>query len=738
MRRGLIAVILLFSIRLLIAQTGGDSITVPQDLPLETDSTVILQADSTISPAESFVLPEDTIVDSVRVKAFRLTDKLGNAYRVPLDTFQLNFFNHSLMDGKGTAVAYLANIGAPAQSRIFIERDEEHDFIFRNAYNYYITTPHNALFYDVKDPYTRLNYLRAGGDLNGEEIFNGVLTSNFGKKLNVGVDFDYTYARGHYNSTNNNLLYYRPFASYLTDRYEARAFFENYNYVNAENGGLTNDRYITHPEDFGGGKVNLDPKNFPTRFQATWNRIKGQEIFLTHRYNLGFYRELTAREQEEAAKRREEKQKRDELLEKQEAEDEKLRTELDDPQNTETPAQAEESLVVGASATQQETAGEDEFNAVFVPVSSIIHTFNYSENSRRFISNSPVIDTVYPDLFANPDSTLNDYTEMWSMNNTIALSMREGFHDWVKFGLTAYVNFENRRFTLPGDSVTGQVFYSEFATRIGAEIARTQGKLFTFNTRGELCVAGTDLGEFTLTGELKSQFRLLGKDASIKANGYIKNRRPAFYQNHHHSRYFWWDNSLKNMQKIFVGGEIDVESTRTNISAGVESIQNFIYFSPDGLPAQFDANLQVITAKLRQNFRYKALGWENEVVYQLSSNTDILPLPQISAYTNLYLDFNVVEVLRLQLGVDAHYFTRYYAPYYEPATQQFQNQNELQIGDYPLINAYANFRLKQANFFVAAYNLGSLFITPAQYFSLPHYPLNPMILKLGISVYFNN
>jgi hypothetical protein len=316
--------------------------------------------------------------------------------------------------------------------------------------------------------------------------------------------------------------------------------------------------------------------------------------------------------------------------------------------------------------------------------------------------------------------------------------MREGFQDWIKFGLTAFVNFEIRKFMLPGDSVTGTTGYDEFATLIGAELSKTKGELFTFNARGELCIAGTDLGEFNLSGELKSQFKLLGKDASIKADGFIKNQRPAFYLNHNHSRYFWWDNSFKYIQKVRVGGEIDVQSTKTSISADVESIQNFIYFGTDGMPQQYTSNLQVISARLKQNFGYGALGWENEIAWQVSSNTNVLPLPQICAYTNVYLDFNLVKVLRLQLGADARYFTSYYAPYYEPATQQFQNQNELKIGNYPVISAYANFRLKQANFFVSGYNLSSLFIKPGGYFSLPHYPLNPMILKLGISVYFNN
>jgi hypothetical protein len=45
--------------------------------------------------------------------------------------------------------------------------------------------------------------------------------------------------------------------------------------------------------------------------------------------------------------------------------------------------------------------------------------------------------------------------------------------------------------------------------------------------------------------------------------------------------------------------------------------------------------------------------------------------------------------------------------------------------------------LKQARFFAEFYNLGSTIIRP-NYFSLLHYPLNPMVLKLGVAVLFNN
>ncbi|MDR1813325.1 MAG: putative porin [Tannerella sp.] len=726
------------------------------DSIIETDTTVNRVGRKGITPKLSqmagsipdSIMMQDTTKQILNpVTAFRVTEKTGERYIAPMDTQRLNFFNSTLIDGRGLSVGYLANIGSPAQSRIFSEREEDGDFIFANGFNCYITKPTNALWYDVKDPYTRLTYLRSGGQKNREEMFNGVLTSNFGKQLNVGLEWDYTYVRGQYTSNANKMLYYRPFASYRTDRYEVMVYMRNYNYLNTENGGLTEDRYVSHPDEFTDNKRPIDRQSYPTRFTNTWNRNKGGQFYLTHRYNLGFYREMTDREREEASKKKELKKELEEQKKKREEEEalggggdpRERNRQLTEPVET---AQTPPANVFGENpdATAPE---EEEIDAVFVPVSSIIHTFEYEKFSRRFISYFNGIDEAYLSrndsvLYGSPDSTLNDYTKSWNIKNTIGLSLREGFQDWAKFGVTAFVHFEKRRFTLPGDSVRGTMNYDEFSTYLGGELSKQRGELLTYKARGEMCIVGSDLGEFNLEGELRTRFPLMGKEASIRAFGYIRNLTPAFYQRHHHSRYFWWDKSLKNSQKVLVGGEIDLEQTQTRLSANVQSIQNYVYFGAKGTPEQYESNLQVITARIRQDFRYKAFGWENEAAWQLSSEQSVLPLPQICAYSNIYLDFTYAKVLNIQLGVDAHYFTAYHAPYYEPATQQFQIQEEKNVGDYPLINAYANFRLKQARFFIAGYNVGSLLFTPAYYFSMLHYPLNPMLIKLGISVYFNN
>lgn len=644
---------------------------------------------------DSLIQTDSAALKAKRITAYALTPLLGERYVAPMDTNKLNYAISTLPESYSLATGYLANVGSPFQTKIFSERKEARDFIFADAYDPYITTPTNASFYDTKVPYTQVAYTTGGASQNKMDRLKGVMTLNFGKRINIGGELDYIYSRGYYNSNGNKLLSYRLFGSYLTDRYEMHAYLSNFNFVNYENGGLTNDRYITDIENLPESQRKIDSKSFPVRFTNTWNRDRGKEYFLTHRYNLGFTKEL------------------------------------------------------------EETDEEGYVKEIFVPVSSIIHTIDYTDNRRRFISHDANIDTCYTRVYGL-ESSLNDQMSTWNLKNTFALAMREGFQDWVKFGLTAFATFEKRRFRLAapvpgvdyGDNpplnkfpssldFSNSVVYDEFTTYIGGELSKRQGSLLTYNVRGEVAIAGSDAGEIRIEGNLQTKFKLFRKDAIIQANAYIKNLTPAFFQRHYHGRYFWWDKDLSKTQQIYAGAKINLESTRTQLSGGVESIQNYVFFGKDGLPYQSSKNIQVVTLRLKQDVKYRAFGWENEAAYQLSSEKSELPLPTVSLFSNIYLAFKAAKVLTIQIGGNLYYHTDYYAPYYEPATQQFQLQDEVKVGNFPLINAYANFHLKQARFFIMAYNLGSKFVKP-NYFSLAHYPLDPMTLRMGISVTFNN
>ena len=69
-------------------------------------------------------------------------------------------------------------------------------------------------------------------------------------------------------------------------------------------------------------------------------------------------------------------------------------------------------------------------------------------------------------------------------------------------------------------------------------------------------------------------------------------------------------------------------------------------------------------------------NFNTELTYQHSSNEEVLPLPDFNAYANIFLKFRIAKVLNTEIGVDAWYFTSYYAPDYLPALGQFVQQNQ--------------------------------------------------------------
>ena len=68
---------------------------------------------------DSLLVADSAALNSKRITAYRLTPSLGEAYVAPLDTNKLNFSNSTLVESKSLAIGYLANLGAPAQTKIF-------------------------------------------------------------------------------------------------------------------------------------------------------------------------------------------------------------------------------------------------------------------------------------------------------------------------------------------------------------------------------------------------------------------------------------------------------------------------------------------------------------------------------------------------------------------------------------------------------------------------------------------
>ena len=244
------------------------------------------------------------------------------------------------------------------------------------------------------------------------------------------------------------------------------------------------------------------------------------------------------------------------------------------------------------------------------------------------------------------------------------------------------------------------------------------------------------MGEVKVDGRINTGFRLFGDTAQVNAVGSFTNLSAPWLMKNYLSNHFVWQNDFGKTRSFRIGGEVLVGRTGTFISAGVENVQNLIYFNSDALPVQEGGSVQIVSATLRQNLKFGPVHWDNEFTFQTSSKQNVVPLPKFVAYSNLYAMFHIAT-LKCQFGVSCDYFTKYRSLGFQPATMAFYNANDGEVGNYPFINVYLNCKLSKTRFFIMVSHVNQG-LTGTNYFSMSHYPMNPRRFQLGLSIDFAN
>lgn len=637
------------------------------------------------APADSTIVQQSS--------AWRILDPLGTRIEATVDTLHTNYAQEFVPSEVSDAYACTGNYAAEGYNLLYFDRDPASAFFFRDALSAWIPSEKTMRFYNTRIPMTLLSYATGGGKETTQDRLRGDFSGNINERAQIGAKLDYLYSKGSYNYQAAKNFVWGFSGSYIGDRYEFQGYYNHYNSVNKENGGIEDDRYITDPAEVQGGSTSVDTKSIPTLLSAAHNRVKGGELWMNHKYKIGFWKEEYSEEYED-------------------------------------------SIV----------------SRTYVPVTAFTWTLKYNQNSHEFINTSASEDDTFWDkTYLSADGTY-DNTSYWQLRNTVAVSLMEGFNKYAKAGLSAFLTHEVRSYkqsldTLAIDDVNDRLdpypLESKLAPKakenyvwVGAQLIRQQGRLLNYQATAELGLVGRAAGEVKAYGDVNTRIKLLGDTVTVNAFGSFHNTSPEYLFENYVSNHFIWHNDFSKTRRYRVGGSLNIPHTGTYFMAGIENVQNHIYFNEACLPTQFGGNVQVFTARLHQNFKYRALHWENRVTYQTTSNDAVIPLPSLSVYSNLYLKFRVATLF-VQMGIDCDYYTKYKAVSYQPATMAFYNQREVECGNYPFVNLYFNFKLSKTRFFVMMSHINQG-MTGDNYFSMPHYPLNPRRFQMGLSVDFAN
>lgn len=727
------------------------------------------------------------------IRVWTVDERFGDTKAALVDTLQHMYMNSTFTEGLRGEYNTLGNMGTARLNRIFIDRrNTQGNFIFTEPYDYIVNPVSDFHFTNTYSPITNITLNSCGDKVTGEDDFKAMFAVNANKRLGAGFRFDYKYGRGYYNAQSTSHFKYTMWASYLGDRYQAHFLFSTNHEKMTENGGITNDDYIKHPEIY---TESFATNEIPTVLEQNWNRLDNQHIFFTHRYNVGFSRKVKMTEEEIKAKKfamaskkeNAEEEAKEEARKKAKEQGKKFDEKAYDKQQGakfsgrpdgakiagDEPAKGSAAKDIKTDSTRiavngkaaadsllaiQKKNAEDSlfYKSEYVPVTSFIHTVKFDNYRRIYEAYQTPADYYlieYYDAGRLTGDSIYDQTKHWHMKNTFAIAMLEGFNKWAKAGLKAFASYDLRHYELP-TMEGGFEKYNEHVLSVGGQLSKQEGKTLHYNAVAEIGLTGVDAGTLAIDGNVDVNIPFLGDTLQVRGDAFFHRETPSFYYRNYHARHLWWENDLDKTIHTRIMGTLSFPKTRTKLRVAVDEIKNYTYFSQsyditeEGLrkgvmvtPMQESGGINLLTAQLEQNFRLGILNWENQFTYQHSSKESVLPVPAFNAYTNLYIKFKVVKVLNVDLGADMRYFTSYEAPDYSPYMGQYtvqgNGENNVKIGNYPIVNVYANVHIKHTRFFVmmSHINAGQ---GDKNYFFAPHYPMNERVFRIGVSWNFFN
>lgn len=727
------------------------------------------------------------------IRVWTVDERFGDTKAAVVDTLQHMYMNSTFTEGLRGEYNTLGNMGTARLNRIFIDRrNTQGNFIFTEPYDYIVNPVSDFHFTNTYSPITNITLNSCGDKVTGEDDFKAMFAVNANKRLGAGFRFDYKYGRGYYNAQSTSHFKYTMWASYLGDRYQAHFLFSTNHEKMTENGGITNDDYIKHPEIY---TESFATNEIPTVLEQNWNRLDNQHIFFTHRYNVGFSRKVKMTEEEIKAKKfamaskkeNAEEEAKEEARKKAKEQGKKFDEKAYDKQQGakftgrpdgakiagDEPAKDSAAKDIRNDSTRiavngkaaadsllavQKKNAEDSlfYKSEYVPVTSFIHTVKFDNYRRIYEAYQTPADYYlqeYYDAGRLTGDSIYDQTKHWHMKNTFAIAMLEGFNKWAKAGLKAFASYDLRHYELPTKE-GGLEKYNEHVLSVGGQLSKQEGKTLHYNAVAEIGLTGVDAGTLAIDGNVDVNIPFLGDTLQVRGDAFFHRETPSFYYRNYHARHLWWENDLDKTIHTRIMGTLSFPKTRTKLRVAVDEIKNYTYFTQSyditekGLrtgvmvtPMQESGGINLLTAQLEQNFRLGILNWENQFTYQHSSKESVLPVPAFNAYTNLYIKFKVVKVLNVDLGADMRYFTSYEAPDYSPYMGQYtvqgNGENNVKIGNYPIVNVYANVHIKHTRFFVmmSHINAGQ---GDKNYFFAPHYPMNERVFRIGVSWNFFN
>jgi hypothetical protein len=634
------------------------------------------------------VVATGQVIDTTKtINTWELKHNYTRFEEVSLDTnmHQLQKeYNPALQ--QGFSYEYLGILGHALNNVDFFSRPETDVFLFGRAWDPYFKTADRTIFFNTKTPFTSISYsTNIFINQAPEENIEAIHTQNFSPYTNFGIYFNILSGKEFYTNQKTRVNRVGLFGSHAKDRYSIFGSFYSNGFKVSDNGGLV---------DLDGFKNDVldEPWLYEVNLEKAKTEYRNMSLFLTQKYNLVERQTFT------------------------------------------------DSL--GNTTTSGKTL-------------SLSHQLLVERNMKNYYDEvnleelSPVYNNYYYYSSIAKDSASED-----KISNVFQVIL--GDPDYDKLSARVYAGYEVRRFgmlspdaysywqvdTTNFDPMEVDSSYRDTAVArfneqyyhdvyIGVHLAGPTTGVWDWVVDGKYYLLGYYQNNFNVNATFSRE--IMGK-ANLGLRGSVELTRPHYFTNHYSSSFFRWENDFPSMFRIKGEAFVNSQELEMDIRAGVAYISNYVYWDQEAIPRVYDSDLMILSGYLSKHFKLSGWHSENKILFQYSTESDVLRLPLMTIYTSNYWKQSLFKgALITDLGFDLYYATNYRASAYMPATGTFHLQDERQIGGYPFLDAFISFRISRTRIFASINNIlaGADFLGN-NYFTTYRYPTKPRNFRLGL------
>lgn len=619
--------------------------------------------------------PAQLLPDTIpgTIYAWKLDDDYYGISQNDLDTALKKFQVYKPNYKQNPMHSDMGNLALPSLPHNYVKRNYENELFFLRYYLPFIQYPLKQIFVNTKKPFTQLNYTTGGQKKVLEQSLKVLHTRNINENLNAGIDYKLFGSEGQYTNQKSTIKALALFSSYTSDKYSFHTTFNLNNIIIDENGGIVND------EDLGTIESLDIPVNLGT-INSAGSSVKNKTFMLSHGITLGAGKKDTI------------------------------------PSDDSTDVKIEKPEGLGLQG-------------------KFSHVLFFQNDEKKYKDDNPQ-SGFYKNIFSDSTNTF-DSLYARTFTNTLRFDFQSDPERKFAFGggIAASIELQKYSNLLPGDTVYNDDYYSN--KRLSAYIFNDLGEKFNWKVKARNYYSGYKAGDFLLDGSLTKAFSSKKGLSTLVLSGKLENRKPSYWMNYYHSNNFVWENDFEKVFETKVSARYTNPGRFLDASFNYFLTDNHLYFDTSAIPAQINELTSILSFYISKEFHLWKFHFLNKVLLQKTDHQDQIRLPFISIYNSTYFEHNFYFKLTggnllVQLGFDVYYNTPYYAMAYMPATGQFYNQDQKELGNYPYFDVFLNFKLKRTRFFLMLDHVNSG-LTGDNYFSVLHYPLNQRTLKFGLS-----